>query len=153
MRNPTSIIPRSASVRSRLRQGFPRLSARWGRRRLLITGIVAAALVGTAIPAIAFPNQTLNPDTGPGGSYLIAYHYADEDGSADWIRWTGGKQCSGTTGDVDYSEYSFSQEGANDEVSSFTDYNYCDTKWYINSYFGGGNISIAGVRQRYECSA
>ncbi|MGH8828086.1 MAG: hypothetical protein ACRDVZ_10940 [Jiangellaceae bacterium] len=100
-------------------------------------GIAAVAVVATAMPASAYPNQTLNPDTGPAGSHTLGYHYANSNGGGGYIRWIGRDACTGTTSDIDYGEASFSQESANDEISSFSDYNYCDTKWYINSSYGG----------------
>ncbi|MGH8829331.1 MAG: hypothetical protein ACRDVZ_17340 [Jiangellaceae bacterium] len=101
-------------------------------------GVAAVAVIATAMPASAYPNQTLTPDVRPGtGTVTVGYHYANSNGGGGYIRWIGSSGCTSTTSDIDYAEASFSEEAANDEISSFSDWNYCDTKWYINSNYGG----------------
>lgn len=68
---------------------------------------------------------------------MIGVSYQHDNGGGGAITWRGGAACTATYSDINYSEFSLNEEAANDEISSFTDYNYCDTKFYWDANFGG----------------
>lgn len=110
------------------------------RRRLSFAVIAAAASVICTSVAWAghFPNQTLHPDTGPAGTTVqLGNSYEHNNGGGGRIIWKGGASCTTPTTDLDYDENELILEHAENEISSVTDYNNCDSKLWKDTFQNG----------------